>query len=408
MGELLIRAGYGDHRVVSDLLAPGGAIALRRPIDRLVVDAHTAAHHKTLSEAANAGGVPFLVDPLTPLLQVPLAIRDPWVRLLSFGTAAAQNPSEMSELGLERLVSHVVEAEVELGATAIIPPYFFCDHPDDPAFETSLDLLATTARVMRREGVNLPILPVLCAQHRSFCTEDSWSDGIDRFALAAAEVGPQAIAVCFSPCGAPSDSYAKVLRLFIAMHRLKRCGVPTLAWRQGIFGPGLVAAGLDGYETGIGVRERSDVKHFLASRSPERSQARRGGAPPMIYLEPLGRSVPHPVAETLLGDRAMRARLLCDDERCCPDGVHSMLDDSGAHAVRSRARRLMALDDMPHRSWRLHQIAKEASIAAMLAKKGTVVLGAEGLRTKLPVSAQDALARVAEFIRAAEDHRLTA
>jgi hypothetical protein len=408
MGELLIRAGHADHRVVGDLLAPGGAIALRRPIDRLVADAHTAARRQELAEAASAGGVPFLVDPLTPLLQVPVAENDPWVRRLSFGTAYAQSPSEMSELDRERLAWEVVETEVELGATAIIPPYLFCDHPGDPAFEVSLDLLATTGRIMRREGVNLPLLPVLCAQHRSFCGDDSWPGGIDRFAAAAAELGPHAIAVCFSPCGAPGDSYAKVLRLFTAMQRLKRCGAPTLAWRQGIFGPGLVAAGLDGYETGIGVGERSDVKHVLASRAPKRSQARRGGPPSMIYLEPLGRSVPRPVAETLLGDRAMRARLLCDDERCCPDGVHSMLDDSPSHAVRSRARRLTALDDMPHRSWRLHQIAKEANTAAMLAKKGTLVLGAEGETTQLPSTAQDALARVAEFLRAAEAHQLTA
>lgn len=89
-------------------------------------------------------------------------------------------------------------------------------------------------------------------------------------------------------------------------------------------------------------------------------EPRRGGSPPMVYLEPLGRSVRRDVAEILLGDRSMRARLICDDERCCPHGINSMLDDARPHAVRSRARSLAELAEMPHRSWRLHQVAKEA------------------------------------------------
>ncbi len=54
MGELLIRAGYNDHQVVGDLLAPGGAVALRPPIDRLVADAQTAVVRPTLAEAAHS------------------------------------------------------------------------------------------------------------------------------------------------------------------------------------------------------------------------------------------------------------------------------------------------------------------------------------------------------------------
>jgi hypothetical protein len=54
---------------------------------------------------------------------------------------------------------------------------------------------------------------------------------------------------------------------------------------------------------------------------------------------------------------------------------------------------------MPHRSWRLHQVAKEAKTAAGLAKRGTLVLRAARLDAQLPATAQDALARVAEFLR---------
>jgi hypothetical protein len=110
----------------------------------------------------------------------------------------------------------------------------------------------------------------------------------------------------------------------------------------------------------------------------------------------------------LLGDRSMRARLICDDERCCPHGINSMLDDPRPHAVRSRARRLAELAEMPHPSWRLHQVAKEARTAAGLAKRGTLVMRAEGMETQLHATAQDALARVAEFLRRDDRQQLTA
>jgi hypothetical protein len=409
MAELLIRAGHNDHTVIADLLAPGGAVALHRPIDRLVANAQTAARRSELAQHANLAGVPYIVDPLTPLLQVDVDPDDAWVRRLSYGRAQLISPGEMSDYDKQRLVAEVVESEQQLGATVVVPPYLLASGPEDPAFAVSLEFMATTARYMRRHGVNLPLLPVFCGTHRAFAAESAWRDGIDRFTAAAADLGPQTVALCLTPVGNATDSYAKVLRYFLTAQRVKRAGMTTLAWRQGVLGVGITAAGLDGYETGIGTGEKADVRDMIARRKPRAGgQTRGGGSRPMVYLEPLGRSVPRDVAETLLADRNMRARLICDDETCCPHGVNSMLDDPRPHAVRSRARRLAALADMPHRSWRLHQVAKEAKTAAGLAKRGTLVLRAEGIDTKLHATAQDALARVAEFLRRNEGQQLTA
>src|SRR5437588_328542 len=98
--------------------------------------------------------------------------------------------------------------------------------------------------------------------------------------------------------------------------------------------------GLDGYETGIGTREQSNVAGMISSRKPKPAGKKRKGSGglPGVYLEPLGRSVPSPIAETLLGSRAMRPKVMCDDERCCPDGAGSTLDHRAPHAVRTRAR----------------------------------------------------------------------
>ena len=121
---------------------------------------------------------------------------------------------------------------------------------------------------MSKAGIALPVMPVFCAQLKGLGAESTWADGIDRFTKTALDLGPEAIAVCLSPSGAAGDSYSKVFRLFAAVRRVKRSGVRVIAWRQGIYGLGLVAAGIDGYETGIGTREQSDVSAVINSRKP--------------------------------------------------------------------------------------------------------------------------------------------
>src|SRR5215207_2320860 len=123
VAELLIRAGHNDHTVVGDLLAPGGAVALHRPIDRLVANAQTAAQRGELAQHANPAGVAYIVAPLTPLLQVEVDPEDSWVRRLSYGRAELATPAEMSDYDKQRLVAEVVESEQRLGATVIVPPY---------------------------------------------------------------------------------------------------------------------------------------------------------------------------------------------------------------------------------------------------------------------------------------------
>ena len=139
LAELLIRAGHNDHTVVADLLAPGGAVALHRPIDRLVANAQTAAQRRELAQHANLAGVPFIIDPLTPLLQVDVDPEDAWVRRLSYGRAELVSAAGLTDYDKQRLVADVVECEQELGATTIVPPYLLASAPDDPAFALSLE-----------------------------------------------------------------------------------------------------------------------------------------------------------------------------------------------------------------------------------------------------------------------------
>lgn len=143
--------------------------------------------------------------------------------------------------------------------------------------------MALTARSMRRNGVNLPLMPIFCGTHRAFAAESGWKDGIDRFTAAAADLGPQAVALCLTPVGDATDSYAKVLRYFLTAQRVKRAGMTTLAWRQGVLGVGVTAAGLDGYETGMGTAEKADVRDMIARRKPRPDGLRAEGLDTQLH-----------------------------------------------------------------------------------------------------------------------------
>ena len=409
MAELLIRAGHDDHLAIGDLLTPGGAVALRSPIDRLVADAQTAARLPSLAESAHLAGVPYLVDPVTYLLQGPTDPEDAWVKRVPFGESGELLPSDFSSARIEALAAEVVEFELEQRATAIVAPYLYAHSPDDPAFTASLQLLLATRRQMSRNAVNLPLIAVFCGGWKQFAREDAWGKGVDRFLANALDVQPQSLAMCLTPVGAASDGYAKTARIFLTGRRFNASGLTTFAWRQGVFGPGLVAAGLAGYETGACTREHADVRSHITRKKPKADGKRPGGGPPrMVYLEGLGRSVTLDVARALLGDLDTRARLICDDESCCQHGVDSMLDDRVRHTINARARRIRDLNAMPESAWRLHQIAKDAEQAVRTTKRASLTLRRLGITTKLESGAQESLARIADHLRQQDAHRESA
>jgi hypothetical protein len=403
MPELLIRPAHGDHLVLEDLLAPS-PLSARRPIDRIVLCAHDAAHDELLLEAVRKSGAPLVVDPLTMLLQDPVDPDDPWVRLLPFGRADALRAEEFSSpFVLDEIVAQTVEFQVEHGATTIIPPYFYTEGPGSPAFAASLAAIGRTARRMRADGVSLPLMPLLCARLRGFTARPGWQRALDRFAAAAIEIGPQAIALYLSPLGDGRESYAKLLHAHLAARHLRAAGVPTIAWRQGIYGSALVAAGLDGYECGMGVGERGYVRGFVGARKPRKpsSEPQGGFAASGIYIPSLRRSVPPKVARVLFDDARLRGRVICDSITCCPRGADSMLQSKGrAHAVRSRARELAELAEMPSEKWRLNHIAKQAASSHVTATKANEVLAHARLAETVKTEGYEALEQVAELLRA--------
>jgi hypothetical protein len=400
MPELLIRPSIADHKVVADLLAPS-PLGGRRPIDRVVINAQDAARSEELVGVVQRAGVPLLVDPVTFLLQGDIDPTDPWVRL-PFGQAAPlADDALLDPFVLDKLVAQVIQFEVEQGATAIVPPYFYCASPDSPAFAATLAAIGRTARRMRADGVRLPLVPVLCVQQRAFAHRSGWQGALDRFAAAAVDVGPQSIGLQLSPLGDGSERYAKLLDTVIVSRHLRSVGTPVLAWRQGVYGPALVAAGLDGYECGMGIGEKTNIPGFVSSRKPRENDERgRRFAAYGVYIPVLGRSVPPRVAQILFDDRRLRGRLTCDSVRCCPRGLESMMASKGrSHAVRARARELQELAEIPNTAWRLNHIAKQAARGYVTALKANEVLAQAKVSNRLKTEGFEALEQVAEFLR---------
>jgi len=407
-GELLIRPALNDHEVVADLLAPGGAaimVGKARPVvSRLVVDAAIAVRRPQFGEAAAGAGIPYLVDPMTHLLQDETREEDPWARL-GFGRPERTEAHFFTERSVRAdYVQSVVDFQLGAGATAVIPPYPYVAATDDPWFAIALDWLRLTRQYLDSLGVALPVMPIFCGQLMKFGADSAWPLGLDRFAKTAADVGGQAVGVCLSPAGSGKDSYHKVWRLFQALARVRQIsGKPVFAWRQGVFGLALVAAGVDGYETGMGLSEQSNVRSNIAARRPPKPGEKPGrGGSAGVYLEPIGRSVNPRVARRLLAEVSMRAKVMCTDERCCPHGVSSTLDHAREHAVRSRVRELETLAALPARSWRLSHIVTKTNGALTLAKQANRVLEHEGEPLRIHTTGLESLARVAEELRRAD------
>lgn len=399
MSELLIRPSFNDHKVVADLLAPSAASG-SRPISRLVLNAWDASRQSEFSELAAKSGTPLVVDPMTPLLQSQVDPEDPWVRHVSYGQSEAVEAQMLvNPFVLDKIVADVVEFQVDHGATVIVPPYFYAASPDSDEFRASLAAIGRTARRLRAEGIAFPIIPIFCAQLRGFLHQPHWQKALDEFASAAIDVGPQAIGFQLSPVGSGKESYAKLLDLIAGARHLRSAGVPTIAWRQGVYGQALVAAGLDGYECGMGIGEQSDVKAVMGNHKPAKGSG-GGFSPQGVFIAALGRSVPTPVARVLLQERALKGRLLCDSIRCCPHGADSMCASKGRpHAVRARARRLHELDDIPNVEWRLHHVGKEAASGYVTATKANEVLEHAGLPNRIKAESYAHLEQVADYLR---------
>ena len=407
---LLIRAAHNDHTMIEKLVAPAsaGLWATRRlPLTGVVADASVTVQRPRLREIAGAAGVPYIVDPVTPLLQDLQAPDHAWARL-PFATAEKMTPADLSHSALQdELLERTFDFQREHGATMLIPPYLYSARRDDGWFDVNLQLLRRSARYLEQQGIDLPVVPVFAASLLEFAPRPAWRTGIDEFIEVAASMNLRYVALSWSTSDPGKEGYAKLAHLLTATrHASSR--VPVIGWRQGLYGLALTACGAVGYETGAGQTERCHYPEFSARRRPSGdAEAAQEGGNAYVYFSTFGRSLARGTGQALLANPSLRGSLVCVDEAgCCPDGATSMVNEWREHAIRSRARELEDLQRMPASvPWRLNRIARGAERSLADARLANAVLADAGVSQRLPDGTFRELARVADEVRAnaAED-----
>lgn len=401
--EFVLRPTYNDHIFVASALAQGFAgRAVDAPplVSRLVLDATTAARQPAFAESAASAGVPVVVDPMTWLGQKKVDPDGHWART-AFARHASSPADLDTQLGRRRLIQAAVNFQIQHGATSIVPPYFMAERPSDRWQATTLACLRETATYLRAIDDRRPLLPVVCGRLDKFASRAGLNE-LRYFSDVAAGLGAQLVAAQLGPVGAGTDDYAKVLNLFRATSALRRAGVGVHIWRQGIYGPALVATGAHGYETGIGFGERTDLAALAARHKPKATvdddteDKKGGGRGRPVYLRAAGRSLVPAVFQALASNFSLAGSALCPPT-CCPDGITSTLSASREHGLLERRRQLDEFDAMPPSvAWRFRQIGGEARRAAEFTK--TLNGALPDALTSIATAGQESLAAVADFM----------
>ena len=397
---LHVRVGRNDKVVLEELLGPvvAGARPIRPiPVDVVVTDAQVARAVPRIARTARMAGVPLVIDPLTPLLVSEQRTEDSWTELPYARPAAVELSAFGPQSAQDVLVHKVITYQRDQGATRLIPPYIYSPSPDSREHRINIDLMRTTAKYVKDADISTPIMPVLAVSLREYGVADSWSSGIDDLLDAVAALNAMSVAVSWSSSSASKASLDSLLLLLSASRHIAG-RLPLVAWRGGLYGSALVAAGAIGYETGLGYLESVHYPRMASSRRPRPSRTGGGGSA-SVYVAAFGRSIPRSTAAAVLSDPKLAAALVCSDEFCCPNGIESMTANWRQHAARQRSRALQDLADMPSTSWRLNHVASTARRGADDARLANQVLSRAGLSESLPEKSLAALAQATDLVR---------
>ncbi|ART67314.1 hypothetical protein BTO20_00695 [Mycobacterium dioxanotrophicus] len=242
---------------------------------------------------------------------------------------------------------------------------------------------------------------------KSFGARRFWETGVDLFLRSLSKLNVRYVPVALSSSRGQNGDTEDRLGAYLATVRHLGAAAPVIAWRQGQYGLAAVAAGAVGYQTGPGIDERCDFAQHSRTRRPKPPSEKKNEPkmPRHIYLGRFGRSVSGRAANALLGNGQLQGTITCTDPICCPDGASSMTTNWRQHAVRSRARELDELSQMPDASWRLNHVARLAERAADAARSANEVLAKSNIKERLPEASFRSLTIVTDAIREQSNRR---
>jgi hypothetical protein len=352
MSELLIRVAGQDAAFVERTFGSSAIPPSRRP-HKLVIDAHVAAAHPEIAMTARRAGVPFLVDPLTHYMQDAQHLADPWARL-PFADRKAYTPSELLMAGTAaRLVDECLAFQIEHGATTVIAPYVHIEKADDGWLEVQRELIVRTNEFMNRNDVRVPVMAVFGLGWR-LVERTTWPSVLSTLLSAVSLLGPVPVALAAAKIDDGVHPERRLAALLAAITQIS-LRHPVVAWNQGVLGEACVAGGAVGYETGIGWRERCDLRAACASHREPKGE---GFSARPVYIDGLRRSIPKRSLELLMADRTLLPLLICMDAACCAAGPRALLGDARGHALAARARALAEIDAAETLAWKWHLLTQ--------------------------------------------------
>lgn len=398
--ELFVRASRNDHTVIEHFLAPAANRMLNariQPIDAVVADAQVAAERPQLAQLTADAGVPYVIDPLTPLLQSVQPADDPWTKL-PFAHAEALTTGDLTAAVMDELIERVFYEQLQQGATFLVPPYFYSNKRGDAWMDANIAILRRAGGYLTGHGIKLPVLAVFAASLGEYAPQNAWKDGLTPFLNAATDVGVARVALSWSWNAQPRSKDAQISLLLSATAEAAHHH-DVIGWRSGLFGLPLTAVGATGYETGIGAREALHYVTLQADHKPKTAEQLENSTPRLpafTYFTEFGRSVLRRGADVLLADPRIAGTLVCDpNNACCSSGAESMRAQWREHTVRERARELREMSAMPpSAAWRLNDVATKAARAETTARTANEILAENAINLTVPADSFASLQRV--------------
>jgi len=117
----------------------------------------------------------------------------------------------------------------------------------------------------------------------------------------------------------------------------------------------------------------------------------------------LGQSIPRRLLGELRQHRDVWTRLICTDLSCCPAGGAAVIENSAAHTVIQRARRIRELSAIDRAVWRWQNLAEHAENGLEIASRIDRLKANGALTSRANTASLEAIRAVSE--RRREDCR---
>ncbi len=314
---------------------------------------------------------------------------------LPYANQLSHSPGDFTPAVVDRVVGQCLEHQLKHGASAVIAPYLHLDPTHGGGWvQLQLALWRATRDHLDRAGLTVDVIGLLALDWK-LLGRASWPAAVHPLQAGLADLGVTEIALAASKVDQGVRPDHRLIDLVATIRRLRRTA-PVTAWQQGTLGEAAIAAGAAGYETGIGRRERCDLRGQM---SQHRTDSGPGPRLQGIYIPQLGRSVTKRNLEILLDDRRIGPHLVCIDPGCCPAGRDSLLGDARAHTIAQRARRVDEMQRIDIVGWQWNYLADHSAGALELAERANAVLSRAGAKGAVNIGALTAINRVANTRR---------